>query len=84
MNKDSYFYYTAHQEDIIKNHLDDFVVIQGNKVRGYYKTCLEGLSAMADRKAKLGTFIVHKCRPVGESDMAVTDLDFKVVPAWTR
>jgi hypothetical protein len=28
---DEYFYYTAHQEEIINGHLDEFVSIMGNK-----------------------------------------------------
>jgi hypothetical protein len=50
----------------------------------YYKNRMEGLKDMAARKLQAGTYIVHKCRPVGEPDMAVTDIDFTVVPAWTH
>jgi hypothetical protein len=38
-------YYTAHQEEIIKGHLDEYVSIMGNKVQGYYKTCMDGFQA---------------------------------------
>jgi hypothetical protein len=82
MFMDAFFYYTAHQQEIIKDHLGDYVVIQGNTILGYYKNRMDGLSAMAKKRINAGTYIVHKCRPVGEPDMTVTDIDFKVVPAW--
>jgi uncharacterized Rossmann fold enzyme len=77
-----HFYYKANQEEIIKDHLGEYVVIQGNSVLGYYPKLVEALDDMADKNVELETFAVRKCRPVGISDMSVTDLDFEVVSAW--
>jgi hypothetical protein len=77
-----YFYYTAHQEEIINGHLGDYVVIKNSNVLGYYPGMLEALDAMADQNMELGSFMVHKCRPIGEYDSAVADIDYEVVPAW--
>jgi hypothetical protein len=65
---DEYFYYTAHQEEIIKGHLDEFVSIMGNKVLGYYKTHLEGVQTTVKQFPKASHYFIKKCRPVGESD----------------
>jgi hypothetical protein len=77
-----YFYYTAHQEGIIDGHLGEYVVIKNTDILGYYSGILEALDAMAEKNLELGTFMVHKCRPVGEPDCAVADIDYEVVPAW--
>jgi hypothetical protein len=42
---EEYYYYMAHQEEIIKGHLDEYVSIKGTKIQGYYKTCLDGFDA---------------------------------------
>ncbi|GHT63050.1 hypothetical protein FACS1894109_21820 [Spirochaetia bacterium] len=84
MLMDEYFFYKAHQEEIIKDHLGDYVVIQGNTVLGYYKKLMEALNEMAREHIEAGTFAVRKCRPIGEPDMSVTDIDYRVVPAWTH
>jgi hypothetical protein len=84
MLMDEYFFYKTHQEEIIKDHLGDYVVIKSNTILGYYKGLLDALNDMAVRDVKAGTFAVRKCRPSGESDMSVTDIDYQVVPAWTH
>jgi hypothetical protein len=84
MMMEEYFSYMAHQEEIIKDHLGDYVVIQGSTVQGYYKILLEALDEMARLDIKPGTFAVRKCRPLGVPDMSVTDIDYQVVPAWTH
>jgi hypothetical protein len=63
---DEYFYYTAHQEEIIKDHLDEYVSIMGNKVLGYYKTHLDGVQTTVKQFPKANHYFIHKCRPVGE------------------
>jgi hypothetical protein len=45
---------------------------------------LEALEAMAEKNLELSTFMVHKCRPVGEPDCAVADINYEVVPAWKQ
>jgi hypothetical protein len=81
---DEYFFYKTHQEEIIKDHLGEYVVIKTNNVLGYYKGLLDALNDMVRLNIKAGTFAVRKCRPIGEPDMSVTDIDYKVVPAWTH
>jgi hypothetical protein len=77
-----YYYYKTHQEEIINGHMGDYVVIKGSAVLGYYKNMMDAFSDMAEKKQQAGTYAVRKCRPVGAADMSVTDLDYKVVPAW--
>jgi hypothetical protein len=84
MLMDEYFYYKAHQEAIIKNHLGDYVVIKGNRILGYYEKMMEAFRDMAQKNEEPGTYAVRKCKPVGEPDMAVTDIDYQVVSAWTH
>lgn len=81
---DEYFFYKAHQKEIIKDHLGDYVVIKGDTVLGYYKKSMEALNEMTRERIEAGTFAVRKCRPIGEPDMSVTDIDYRVVPAWTH
>jgi hypothetical protein len=68
---EEYFYYMAHQEEIIKGHLDEYVSIKGNKVQGYYKTCLDGFQAAVKQFPKAKGYFIQKCRPVGEPDDVV-------------
>jgi hypothetical protein len=65
---DEYFYYTAHQEEIIKGHLDEFVSIMGSKVLGYYKTHLEGVQTTVKQFPKASHYFIQKCLPVGAPD----------------
>jgi hypothetical protein len=65
---DEYFYFTAHQEDIIKGHLGEFVSIVGNKVLGYYKTHLEGVQTTVKQFPKASHYFIKKCQPIGEPD----------------
>jgi hypothetical protein len=81
---DGFYYFKAHQEDIVKDHLGEYVAIQGNKILGYYTSRIDGLNAMADRNIADETYIVHKCEPVDAPKLSVVDIDFKVVPAWTH
>jgi hypothetical protein len=45
---------------------------------------IEAFQDMAGKNFKAGTYAVRKCRPVGEPDMSVTDIEYRVVPAWTH
>jgi hypothetical protein len=84
MLMEEYYFYKAHQEEIIKEHLGDFVAIKGRKVLGYYRNMIAAFQDMAENGQKAGTYAVRQCRPVGEPDMSVTDIDYQVVPAWTH
>jgi hypothetical protein len=84
--EEEYFYYMAHQEEINKDHLGDYVVIKGTSILGYFKGPIKALDAMAKQGQRIGTFIVHKCLPVGVPDELglVDNPDMKVVPVWTH
>jgi hypothetical protein len=64
------YYFIAHQEDIIKDHSGEWVVIRGNNVFGYYKGLIEALQEMAKLNIALGTFAVYKCK-IGAAEMSV-------------
>lgn len=63
MLKDDFEYYTANQEEIVKEHLGEFVVIKDSAVIGYFKEETEAFESMKNHK--LGTFLVKKCQPPG-------------------
>lgn len=60
MIKDDFNYYTAHQDEIVDGHIDEFVVIKDSQILGYYKQEAEAFEAMKNHE--LGTFIVKKCQ----------------------
>jgi hypothetical protein len=61
--EDEFAFYEARQNEIVKGHLDEFVVIKGQKVLGYYKAEDDAFDSMIGEK--LGTFMVKKCRLPG-------------------
>jgi hypothetical protein len=63
MIRDDFEYYTAHQDEIVNGHIDEFVVIKDSHVLGYYTYEAEAFEAM--KTHELGTFIVKKCRQRG-------------------
>jgi hypothetical protein len=63
MIEDDFTFYEAHQNEIVKGHLDEFVVIKGQKVLGYYKVEDDAFDSMIGEK--LGTFMVKKCQLSG-------------------
>jgi hypothetical protein len=73
-----YFYFKAHKEEIVKDHLGEYVAIKGTSVLGYFKDWSAVFNDMAARKIEAGTFAVRKCLPMGESD------DISVVSVWTH
>jgi hypothetical protein len=83
---DEYFYYTAHQEEIIKGHLNEYVSIMGNKVLGYYKDQWDGLRATRNQYPDAEGYFIRQCRPVGESDEValVNSENLTVRREWTR
>jgi hypothetical protein len=73
---EEYFYFNAHKEEIVKDHLGEYVAIKGTKVLGYFNGMMEALNSTVEHQA--GTVAVRKCLPVGESD------DISVVSVWTH
>ena len=63
MVRDNFDYYMANQDEIVRNHLGEFVVIKDSAVAGYYKTDSAALKAMKGNE--LETFIIHKCEAPG-------------------
>jgi hypothetical protein len=62
MNED-FDFYTAHQDEIVNGHLNEYVVIQNARVAGYYKDQMDAFDAM--KSHELGTFMVKQCKPKG-------------------
>ncbi|MDR0731560.1 MAG: hypothetical protein LBF63_07820 [Treponema sp.] len=63
MIEDDFTFYEAHQNEIVKGHLNEFVVIKDQKVRGYYRAEEDAFDSMIGEK--LGTFMVKKCQLPG-------------------
>ena len=63
MLKDDFEYYTANQEEIVKDHLGEFVVIKDSAIIGYFKEEAQAFEHMKGNE--LGTFIVKKCQQPG-------------------
>jgi hypothetical protein len=60
---EDFTFYEAHQNEIVKGHLNEFVVIKDQKVRGYYRAEEDAFDSMIGEK--LGTFMVKKCQLPG-------------------
>jgi hypothetical protein len=63
MINDDFQYYTANQEEIVRDHLGEYVVIKDTTVLGYFKEEIEAFESMKNHE--LGTFIVKKCQQPG-------------------
>jgi hypothetical protein len=61
--KNAIAYYRARQAEIVSGHLNEFVVIKGQQVLGYYGTENQAFDAMTGDE--LGTFIVQWCQEPG-------------------
>lgn len=58
--KEDFKYYIANHSEIVKQHLDKFIIIKEKKIVGSYDTLEEAVSE-ASKKYELGTFIIQKC-----------------------
>ena len=63
MINNDFEYYAANQEQIVRDHLDEYVVIKDSTVIGYFKEESKAFQSMKDNE--LGTFIVKKCQEPG-------------------
>lgn len=54
-------YFKANRDAIIKDHLNQFVVIKDESVIGYYTSEQEALKIMASKGFPLGSFNIQKC-----------------------
>ena len=59
-------YYLEHQDELVKNYNEKFIVIKGNQVIGAFDLELEAIEETS-KKHKLGTFLVQKCELGSES-----------------
>ena len=63
-------YYLDHQDELVKNYNDKFVVIVGNKVVGHYDN-IANAYIESKKQYQLGTFLIQKCTP-GDKDYTIT------------
>jgi hypothetical protein len=63
MIKDAAIYYRAHQAEIVAGHLNEFVIVKGQQILGYYGTEDQAFASMTGEE--LGTFIVQPCQEPG-------------------
>jgi hypothetical protein len=63
MVNDEFAFYKANQDKIVQEHLDKFVVIKNQQIRGYYSSEEEAFDSMLDNE--LGTFMVKRCQKPG-------------------
>jgi len=63
MIKDDFEYYVSNQQEIVKDHLGEYVVIKDSTVKGYYKEEAQAFASMKGNE--LGTFIVKMCQDPG-------------------
>ncbi|GHU85506.1 hypothetical protein FACS189473_4560 [Spirochaetia bacterium] len=63
MTKDAAIYYRAHQAEIVSGHLDEFAVVKGQQVLGYFRSEDQAFDSMMGNE--LGTFIVQRCQEPG-------------------
>jgi hypothetical protein len=56
-----HYYFKTYHDDIVKDHMGEWVVIKGNSVFGYYPQMYDAIGDMASKKIELETFAVYKC-----------------------
>lgn len=61
MLEKEYEYFLSIIESLLKEHLNEFVVIKDKKIIGFFKTEADALEAMVSHE--IGTFLVQKCLP---------------------
>ena len=62
MLKQEFQYYLDHQEELVKEHLNKFLVIREQKVVGVYDSKQEAYNE-ATSKYEMGTFLIQQCLP---------------------
>jgi hypothetical protein len=56
-----YEYFRSHHDEIIKNHIGEYVVIRENSVMGYYKGMFDGVADMHQKKIPAGSYSTYPC-----------------------
>jgi hypothetical protein len=59
MLENEYAVYDSHRAEFLRDHKDEFVVIKGELIIGFFKTEHEALEHM--KEEQLGTFLVQRC-----------------------
>ena len=65
MLEKEYAYYKSHLVDFLREHQGQFVVIQGETVKGFYASEAEALASMTGQE--LGTYFVKQCLPFDQT-----------------
>ena len=60
---DEFTFYDNNQEEIVCNHINEFVVIKNRQICGYYKSEMDAFKSMIGNE--LGTFMVKRCQKPG-------------------
>jgi hypothetical protein len=60
-----YAYYKAHLPDFLKEHSGQFVVIQGETVKGFFASEDEAIAIMTGQE--LGSYFVKQCVPFDQT-----------------
>ena len=63
-------YYIEHQDELVKEYKDKYIVIRDCNVIGVYDDEMEAIEKTS-KKYKLGTFLVKRCEP-GKSSYTQT------------
>lgn len=54
-------YFKQNRNELVKTHLNEYVVIKGEEIIGFFPSEEKALRAMSEHE--LGTFIVQQCIP---------------------
>lgn len=56
-----FYYFQAHQEELVQKYRDKWIVIYGIEIIGVYETQIEAVQDSLDNGLEPGTFFVHHC-----------------------
>lgn len=59
-------YYLSHQEELVKNYLNKYIVIKGENVIGSFDSQIEAYNITA-KTHEVGTFLIQHCLPGTDS-----------------
>lgn len=61
MVQENFNFFKKNRDKIIKNHIDEYVVIKNEEVQGYFKSENDAMIAMKNKGFELGSYIIQKC-----------------------
>jgi len=65
MLEKEYEFFLGKRSELVKNHMNEFVVIRGEEILGFYSSEDEALQSMV--RYDLGTFLVQQCLPANQT-----------------